>query len=531
MRNIRWANYCFAVLSIAAALTFLIGNNVNSGVTLAQDAPASESTQATFTNATPITIGTTAGATGNPYPSAITVTGLTGNIANTAGSVKVTFNNFSHDFVSDLGIVLVGPGGQALLIQDGPGGEDPISNLTYTLSDTGTALLPEASAWGAGTFKPTAYFTDDSFPAPGPGTNYQHPGPAGGFTATFSSTFGGTAPNGTWNLFVVDFVNGDGGTIAGGWTLEIITSGGAPVPDAQGDYDGDGFTDYAVVRNAGGINGQITWHISHNVSAIPRAQPWGFGLDSFVPADYDGDQKDDIAIWRPGIQSAFHIIQSGTNTLRTIEFGTGGDNPSIVGDYNADGTDDVAVYRQGATAGAQSFFFVSYGGIIYSLPWGLNGDVPAPGDYDGDNRMDFGVQRDEGPNSVFYIRYTVPQPDTVTTLGKAGDMVVPGYYDADAKTDLAVITENAGGFFEWTYRPSSGGPDVVDEWGIAAMGDLPVPGDYNGDGKNDYAIWRPGASAGAQSTFFVMRPITRVIETRPWGLGNDAPVNFTFTHF
>ena len=141
------------------------------------------------------------------------------------------------------------------------------------------------------------------------------------------------------------------------------------------------------------------------------------------------------------------------------------------------------------------------------------------------------IRRDEGPNSVFYIRYTVPQPDTVTTLGKAGDMVVPGYYDADAKTDLAVITENAGGFFEWTYRPSSGGPDVVDEWGIAAMGDLPVPGDYNGDGKNDYAIWRPDASAGAQSTFFVMRPITRVIETRPWGLGNDAPVNFTFTHF
>jgi hypothetical protein len=302
------------------------------------------------------------------------------------------------------------------------------------------------------------------------------------------------------------------------------------VPDALGDYDADGTTDYAVIR--GGANGptaQTTWFISHNSTAIPRSQAWGNASDTYIPADYDGDQKDDIAVWRPGIQSSFLIIQSSNNTLKSVEFGSSSDNASVVGDYNADGTDDLAVYRQGATAGAQSFFFVSYGGVLYTQAWGLNGDIPAPGDYDGDNRMDFAVQRAEGANGVFYIRYTAPQADTVTTFGLAADMVVPGNYDGDTKTDLAVITLN-GSFFRWIYRPSAGGADVADDWGIAAT-DYPVPGDYNGDGKADYAVWRPGATPAALSTFFVMRPVTRNIDTRQWGLGEDIPVNLTFAHF
>jgi subtilisin-like proprotein convertase family protein len=521
MRNLRLSAHCLAVLSVAAAFTFFIGSNVGSGVSRAQDAPANGSAEATFTNSTAIVIGTGAANNGQPYPSAIAVAGLTGNVT----SVKVTLNNFSHTFVSDVGIVLVAPGGQALLLQDGAGGEDEIANLTYSLADAGATHLPE-TAWAPGTYKPTTYFEGDSFPAPGPGTAYNNPPGVG--TSTFASTYNGTNPNGTWNLFVRDFSNLDGGTIAGGWTLEITTSGGVPVPDAQGDYDGDGFTDYAVVRNAGGDNGQITWHISHNVSGLPRSQAWGFGLDSFVPADFDGDQKDDIAVWRPGVQAAFHIIQSETNTIRTVEFGTSGDDPSVVGDYNADGRDDIAVYRKGSVPGAQSFFFFSYNGVTYAQPWGLDGDVPAPGDYDGDNRMDFAVQRGEGGSGVFYIRYTVPQADTVTTFGNNNDIIVPGYFDADNKTDLAVISES-GGFWQWTYRPSAGGSDVVDLWGIAAT-DFPVPGDYNGDGRNDYAVWRPGATPGSQSTFFVMRPVTRHIDTRPWGLSEDGPVNFTYAH-
>ena len=528
-RSIIWTTRCFhVVVLLSAALLELV----------AQHPLGNESTAAVFSNTTPITISATGEpSVASPYPSSINVTGMTGNIANTAGSVKVTINGFTHTCVSDVVIALVGPGGQAYMLQGRGGFCQGMNNVTYTFSDTGAGRLTDP-IWGPGTYKPTDWSQGPvNFPAPGPST-YANPGPDPAGAATFSSVYGGTNPNGTWNLYVIDLFNDDGGSIAGGWSIDITTAG-APTPtptpctavaDAQGDYDCDGTTDYAVVRNAGGIGGQITWYISHNSTGIPRTQTWGFGNDAFVPADYDGDKKDDIAIWRPGVQSAFYIIQSQTNTIRSVEFGTNNDNPSVVGDYNGDGVDDLAVYRQGSSAGAQSFFYVSYGGVTFRQAWGLNGDIPAPGDYDGDNRMDFVVQRGQGGNGVFYIRYTAPRADTVTTFGLANDIIVPGYYDADAKTDLAVIRENSGGFFEWTYRPSAGGPDVVDQWGIAAT-DLPVPGDYNGDGKNDYAVWRPGATAGSQSTFYVMRPVTRNIDTRPWGLSEDSPVNLTFAHF
>jgi subtilisin-like proprotein convertase family protein len=518
--------YSIAVFVFGALAAILIGEHVTSGISAAQEVVADTEATATFTNSTPITISAVGANNGNPYPSTINVSGMTGTIASTPGSVKVTINNYSHTFNADVIMALVGPGGQAFMIQGRAGEDDGQSDVTYTLSDTGATIIPDPN-WGPGTYRPTSWTSASSFPLPGPGTSYSNPEPIG--TATFTSVFGGTNPNGDWKLYVRDLFDGDGGGLAGGWSLEITTAGGVAGPDSQGDYDGDGKTDYAVVRNAGGLNGQITWFISDNATGIPRSQAWGLGLDTFIPADFDGDQKDDIAVWRPGVQSQFLIIRSSNNSLQTVDFGTASDNASVVGDYNADGIDDFAVYRPGATPGAQSFFFVSYGGVLYSQAWGLNGDIPAPGDYDGDNRMDFAVQRAQGGNGVFYIRYTVPQADTVTTFGLANDIIVPGYYDGDAKTDLAVVSA-VGGFWKWTYRPSAGGPDIVDEWGISAT-DYPVPGDYNGDGKNDYAVWRPGATPGALSTFYVMRPVTRVIETRQWGLDADVPVNLTFAHF
>jgi hypothetical protein len=51
---------------------------------------------------------------------------------------------------------------------------------------------------------------------------------AGG-TATLSSTFGATNPNGAWNLYVRDFVVGESGTIAGGWSMQIQTT----IPDNE----------------------------------------------------------------------------------------------------------------------------------------------------------------------------------------------------------------------------------------------------------------------------------------------------------
>ena len=189
--------------------------------------------EAVFTNSAPITIPSQGNA--SLYPSPITVTGMSGNIAATPGSVKVTLNSFSHTFPDDVGIVLVGPTGAALMLQyavtsDSAG--QPATNLTYTISDDGASILPNDTPLTAGTFKPANHQPGfPPFPAPGPGTAYNNPGPLG--SATFSSTFGNTAPNGQWSLYVIDFVANDMGSIAGGWTLTLTTaSTPTPTPTA-----------------------------------------------------------------------------------------------------------------------------------------------------------------------------------------------------------------------------------------------------------------------------------------------------------
>jgi subtilisin-like proprotein convertase family protein len=185
---------------------------------------------AIFTN--PASIGIPEQGSGNPYPSEITVAGLSGNIATTPGSVAVTLNNFTHPFPSDVGIVLIGPTGAALLLMDGvtDGTEgSPAANITFTISDAGSAVMPEFAPLVNGTtYRPTSYFANDSFPPPGPGTVYALPAPAG--TATFGSVYADTAPNGVWRLYVADFVAGDLGSIAGGWTLNITTNAPPATP-------------------------------------------------------------------------------------------------------------------------------------------------------------------------------------------------------------------------------------------------------------------------------------------------------------
>jgi hypothetical protein len=298
------------------------------------------------------------------------------------------------------------------------------------------------------------------------------------------------------------------------------------------DFDGNGKTDFAVVRNTGGgAGGQLTWFINLNGTATTYASAWGISSDFFVPVDYDGDNKTDIAVWRPvsaGQPSGnayFYILQSQTNTARIEDFGQTGDDPTVVGDYNGDGKDDVAVYRGGANAGQQStwFYRTTAGGAVNYVPWGQNGDFVAPGDYDGDGKNDFVVQRNDGGGQArFWMLQTTAGIDSVR-FGTPTDVIVPGDYDGDGKTDLAVVRGSAGQY-NWYVRPSStgaisGSPTAV--FGASAT-DFFAQGDYDGDGKTDFAVWRPSATPGA-STFWALGSTSGAFSV-PFGQNGDYPV-------
>jgi hypothetical protein len=298
------------------------------------------------------------------------------------------------------------------------------------------------------------------------------------------------------------------------------------------DFNGDGKTDFSVVRNTGGgVGGQITWFIGLNGPGTFYGIAWGVSSDVFVPVDYDGDGKTDVAIWRGGAPSvaAFYILQSQTNTVRIVPFGQSGDDPTVVGDYDGDGKADPAVYRSGVNSGDPSTWFFlgsnnNPSNNVTFVPWGQNGDFPAPGDYDGDGKGDFVVQRSNagGSQASFWMLQTTAGFTSVV-FGTTSDVIVPGDYDGDGKTDLAVV-RSSGGQYNWFVRPSStgtvsGGPTAV--FGLSAT-DFVAQGDYDGDGKTDFGIWRPSATAGA-SSFWALGSTSGAFAV-PFGASGDYPV-------
>jgi subtilisin-like proprotein convertase family protein len=170
----------------------------------------------TYNNDAPIIIPTQGNAT--PYPSSITVSGTAGPITD----VNVGLDGFTHANPYDVGIVLVAPGGQALMLLGCVGDGTDAAGVFLTF-DSEAAGDIGAAPLSSGTFKPSNRCGNPnrSFPAPGPLASYGNPGPIPAGTATFASVFGGQSPIGTWNLYVRDFAAGEGGSIPGGWSLDV----------------------------------------------------------------------------------------------------------------------------------------------------------------------------------------------------------------------------------------------------------------------------------------------------------------------
>jgi hypothetical protein len=249
--------------------------------------------------------------------------------------------------------------------------------------------------------------------------------------------------------------------------------------------------------------------------------------DFFISEDFDNDNKDDYAVWRPGVATvaAFYIHNSATNTARVEAFGQTGDDPTVVDDYNNDGSADIAVYRAGAIAGDGStwFYRTTPGGPVSYVLWGQNGDFPAPGDYDGDGSADFVVQRNAGGGQArFWRRFANGTQDSLI-FGTPSDVIVPGDYDDDGKTDIATV-RGVSGFINWFYEPSgTAGVQVVwNVWGNSAT-DFPTQGDYDGDGRTDLAIWRPSINPNA-SAFWVYNLQSAGTSAVPFGQNGDYPV-------
>ncbi|MEP7075845.1 MAG: VCBS repeat-containing protein, partial [Acidobacteriota bacterium] len=71
----------------------------------------------------------------------------------------------------------------------------------------------------------------------------------------------------------------------------------------------------------------------------------GFGQagDVTLPADFDGDGKADVAIWRPETGN-WYVLESGSGSVMSASWGASGDIPQAR-DFNGNGRADFAVWR------------------------------------------------------------------------------------------------------------------------------------------------------------------------------------------
>jgi hypothetical protein len=227
------------------------------------------------------------------------------------------------------------------------------------------------------------------------------------------------------------------------------------------------------------------------------------------PADFDGDKKTDLSIFRPSVGQWWYQ-KSSDNMVTALTFGTSTDRITP-GDYDGDGKTDVAFWRPST---GQWFVLRSSNLTFFAAPFGTTGDTPAPADFDGDGRTDLTVFRPS--NSTWFTLRSSDNGVTATPFGTSTDIPQPSDYDGDGKSDICIFRPTGGsGSAEWWILRSTAGLFAT-PFGTAT--DKPVPGDYTGDGKSDIAFWRP-----ATSNWFVLRSEDLSFFSAPWGASGDMP--------
>ena len=155
------------------------------------------------------------------------------------------------------------------------------------------------------------------------------------------------------------------------------------------DYFGTGKSDFVRNTVAGG---NIVWSVLRNPPGAPaqiRRVAFGLPTDTIIYGDFDGDLKQDIAVYREGTmvnpQGYFYFMPStNPNTFVGQPWGTTGDKP-VTGDFDADGKTDLAIFRP---APGEWWYLRSSDGQNRAFQFGASTDKIVPADYTGDGKTD-----------------------------------------------------------------------------------------------------------------------------------------------
>jgi len=266
-----------------------------------------------------------------------------------------------------------------------------------------------------------------------------------------------------------------------------------------------------------------------------------------VSGDFNGDGRSDVATFyddSPGARIHVWLSSGGSFSYRSSRgwWRTGGRyrlrqvaDRMVAGDYNGDGRDDIAVFYDSG-AGARIHVFLSTGGsFAYQGDggwWGVDsgyslekvGDRMTAGDFNRDGRDDIAVFYDY-PGSAARIHVWLStgrsfsykgnrgwwRVDRGYTLSRVGGRMVSGDFNGDGRSDIATFYDDSpgarihvwlssGGSF--SYRSSRGWWRTEGRYRLRQVADRMVAGDYNGDERDDIAVFYD-SGAGARTHVFL----------------------------
>ncbi|WP_312885870.1 FG-GAP repeat domain-containing protein [Streptomyces physcomitrii] len=230
------------------------------------------------------------------------------------------------------------------------------------------------------------------------------------------------------------------------------------------------------------------------------------GMWGGSPTDFDGDGKDDVVTFTQNAAADVYAARStgtafsGTTVKWNDFFGLGGETPTT-GDFNGDGKDDVVTFTHGSLAdvyvglsNGSSFG----GGAKWHDFFAPRHEVTAAGDFNGDGKDDIVAFTHDAAGDAFVA---LSNGSSFGAGVKWHDFLAPnGEFPAvadvngDGKDDIVVFTQGTRGDVFVSLSTGSGfGPAQLAHEFFAPGAEQPRVGDVNGDGKDDLVTFTSNA--------------------------------------
>jgi hypothetical protein len=228
------------------------------------------------------------------------------------------------------------------------------------------------------------------------------------------------------------------------------------------------------------------WYQAGNCNCSFYGRKWAANALA-VPADYDGDGKDDIAvknsagrwlIFLENRRSALILDSAALNQRQAV---------AAPADFDGDKRADIVEWDK---VSGQWFIRLSsknYKPLGQPPIYGSFGDIPMPGDYDGDKLADLSFYRPS--TGEWFIRQSSDNKEKIVDLkpGQSGENVfaIQGDFDGDHIQDPAIYESG-----KWLIFESSS--QTVYPLFFGNENDVPAAFDYDGDGVTDPAVYSAG---------------------------------------